>query len=72
MDADGNGEWVVTIRCGVIKQNSIRLYAGAGIVQGSDPEAEFNETEAKLNTMLSALGLNTANDTAQATQAKAL
>lgn len=72
MDADGNGEWVVTIRCGVIKQNSIRLYAGAGIVQGSDPEAEFNETEAKLHTMLSALGLNTANDTAQTIQAKAL
>jgi len=57
MDADGNGEWVVTIRCGVIKQNSIRLYAGAGIVNGSMPTAEFDETEAKLNTMLKALGL---------------
>jgi len=57
MDAEGNGEWVVTIRCGVIKQNSIRLYAGAGIVSGSDPLAEFAETEAKLNTMLKALGL---------------
>ena len=57
MDAEGNGEWVVTIRCGVIKQNSIRLYAGAGIVHGSDPIAEFDETEAKLNTMLKALGL---------------
>ncbi|WP_299002032.1 isochorismate synthase MenF [uncultured Shewanella sp.] len=57
MDAEGNGEWVVTIRCGIIKQKSIRLYAGAGIVKGSDPIAEFNETEAKLNTMLTALGL---------------
>ncbi|XPF93343.1 isochorismate synthase [Colwellia sp. RE-S-Sl-9] len=57
MDSEGNGEWVVTIRCGVIKQNKIRLYAGAGIVDGSDPLAEFNETEAKLNTMLKALGL---------------
>lgn len=58
MDSEGNGEWVVTIRCGVIKQNSIRLYAGAGIVHGSDPLAEFDETEAKLNTMLRALGLS--------------
>ena len=57
MDAEGNGEWVVTIRCGVIKQNNIRLYAGAGIVSGSDPIAEFAETEAKFNTMLKALGL---------------
>ncbi|MDN2662328.1 isochorismate synthase MenF [Psychromonas sp. 14N.309.X.WAT.B.A12] len=72
MDADGNGEWVVTIRCGVIQQNSIRLYAGAGIVQGSDPAAEFNETEAKLNTMLTALGFNAANEPQQSTQAMAL
>lgn len=68
MDAQGNGEWVVTIRCGVIKQNSIRLYAGAGIVKGSDPSAEFNETEAKLNTMLTALGLNLADAILQTTQ----
>ncbi len=72
MDADGNGEWVVTIRCGLIQQNSIRLYAGAGIVQGSDPAAEFNETEAKLNTMLTALGFNAASEAAQPEKAMAL
>lgn len=57
MDAKGNGEWVVTIRCGVLSQNSIRLYAGAGVVTGSDPQFEYLETEAKLNTMLNAFGL---------------
>lgn len=58
MDSEGNGEWVVTIRCGVMSNKSIRLYAGAGVVAGSDPESEFQETEAKLNTMLNAFGLN--------------
>ncbi|RBW41716.1 isochorismate synthase [Psychromonas sp. B3M02] len=72
MDSQGNGEWVVTIRCGVIQQNAIRLYAGAGIVEGSDPAAEFNETEAKLNTMLSALGFNAANETQQSAQTMVL
>lgn len=52
MDAQGNGEWVVTIRCGLLERNSIRLYAGAGIVSGSDPEAEWLETQAKMKTML--------------------
>ncbi|PJG57576.1 isochorismate synthase, partial [Aeromonas cavernicola] len=48
MDADGNGEWVVTIRCGLLTDTQLRLYAGAGIVQGSSPEAEWQETAAKL------------------------
>ena len=56
MDSHGNGEWVVTIRCGQIKDNVIRLYAGAGIVPGSVPEDEYRETENKLNTMLNAFG----------------
>ncbi|WP_047437709.1 isochorismate synthase, partial [Aeromonas sp. ZOR0001] len=44
MDADGNGEWVVTIRCGVLAGRQLRLYAGAGVVVGSSPEAEWQET----------------------------
>lgn len=55
MDAHGNGEWVVTIRCGLLSGQSIRLYAGAGIVMGSDAEMEWNETEAKMQTMLKTL-----------------
>ncbi len=48
-------EWVVTIRCGLLSENKMRLYAGAGIVEGSDAEAEWLETEAKMQTMLNIL-----------------
>lgn len=57
-DAQGNGEWVVTIRCGKVKNNRIQLFAGAGIVEDSCPSAEWHETQAKLQTMLNALGVN--------------
>jgi isochorismate synthase len=59
-DAQGNGEWAVTIRCGLVRENSIRLFAGAGIVAESQPESEWLETQAKLQTMLNALGLDLA------------
>jgi isochorismate synthase len=57
-DAAGDGEWVVTIRCAEIKDRDVRLYAGAGIVAGSDPQKELAETGAKFNTMLTALGIS--------------
>ncbi|WP_052469125.1 isochorismate synthase [Pseudomonas massiliensis] len=56
-DAAGNGEWVVTIRCGTVVGDRLRLFAGAGIVEASDPAAEWAETQAKLGTMLAACGL---------------
>jgi isochorismate synthase len=56
-DSEGNGEWAVTIRCGTVQERTIRLFAGAGIVEASDPEAEWAETEAKLGTMLRAFGI---------------
>ena len=55
-DAAGNGEWAVTIRCAEAGPTDVRLFAGAGIVAGSVPEHELAETEAKLQTMLTALG----------------
>lgn len=55
MDAEGNGEWAVTIRCGLLKEKKIRLYAGAGVVMGSEAELEWNETEAKMQTLLKTL-----------------
>ncbi|BCL29724.1 isochorismate synthase [Streptomyces aurantiacus] len=55
-DADGDGEWVVTIRCAEAEGRSLRLFAGAGIVAGSSPEAETAETGAKFRTFLSAVG----------------
>lgn len=56
----GDGEWVVTIRCAEVGERFLRLYAGAGIVAGSKPEAELAETSAKFRTMLQALGLHEA------------
>lgn len=57
-DAKGNGAWAVNVRCGRIFENSARLYAGAGIVEASQPTSELNETIAKFKTMLNALGLD--------------
>ncbi|KAA9001421.1 isochorismate synthase [Affinibrenneria salicis] len=56
-DANGNGEWVVTIRCGEVCASRVRLFAGAGIVADSQPDAEWNETDVKFSTMLRAFGL---------------
>jgi len=57
-DAEGNGEWVVTIRCAKVRANHIRLFAGAGIVPASSPLGEWRETGVKLTTMLNVFGLN--------------
>jgi len=57
-DAQGNGEWVVTIRCGTVRDNRVRLFAGAGIVDSSQPDSEWAEVQAKLGTMLRACGLS--------------
>jgi len=56
-DLDGNGELAVAIRSGVLAGNRAHLWAGAGIVAGSDPERELAETELKLRAMLGALGV---------------
>jgi isochorismate synthase len=57
-DANGDGEWAVTIRCAEVEAHSLRLFAGAGVVAGSKPEDELAETAAKFGTMLIAMGLN--------------
>lgn len=57
-DIDGDGEWIVTIRCAEVEEQNLRLFAGAGIVEGSVPEEELSETSAKLCTMMRALGLD--------------
>ncbi|MGW6913805.1 isochorismate synthase DhbC [Kitasatospora sp. NPDC054939] len=56
-DARGDGEWVVTIRCAEADGRTLRVYAGAGIVEGSDPDAELAETAAKFRTFLDAAGV---------------
>ncbi|KJS60526.1 isochorismate synthase [Streptomyces rubellomurinus] len=56
-DAAGDGEWVVTIRCAEAEQRTLRVYAGAGVVDRSRPEAELAETSAKFRTFLDAAGV---------------
>lgn len=53
----GDGAWFVSIRCADICGPHARLYAGAGIVPGSDPLSEAAETGAKFGAMLRILGL---------------
>lgn len=56
-DGHGDGEFAVAIRSGLLAGTRAYLYAGAGIVRDSDPEAEFEETRLKLRTVLDALGV---------------
>ena len=55
IDAAGNGEWAVGIRSAEISGTTARLFSGVGVVTESDPKAEFEETQVKLQAMLSAL-----------------
>jgi menaquinone-specific isochorismate synthase len=54
VDARGDGEWGIALRCADIEGARARLFAGAGIVEGSLPEAELEETRLKLGAMQSA------------------
>lgn len=56
-DAQGHGEWVITLRCASVQGAHVRLFAGAGVVAESRPDGELAETGAKFRTMLNALGL---------------
>jgi len=55
VDAQGNGEWVIALRCAEMDGPRARLFAGCGIVAGSDPRAELAETHTKLRAMRGAL-----------------
>lgn len=57
VNAQGDGEWAVTIRCAEVADQHATVYAGAGIVQGSDPALELAETEAKMQTVLGAMNV---------------
>lgn len=57
VDARGDGEWAIALRCAELEGTRARLYAGAGIVEESEPAAELEEARLKLRPTLSALGL---------------
>jgi len=54
IDLEGNGEFSVAIRSGVFTEDHGYVYAGCGIVEGSDPASEYDEIAVKLKTILSA------------------
>jgi menaquinone-specific isochorismate synthase len=59
MDARGDGEWGIALRCARLDPadpHRLRLFAGCGIVGGSDPDAELAESAAKLVPVRDALG----------------
>ncbi len=51
LSSDGSGELAIALRGGVIEQNQIRAFAGCGIVEESDPQAELDETELKFRAV---------------------
>jgi menaquinone-specific isochorismate synthase len=55
VDADGNGEWGIALRCAQLSGRAARLFAGCGIVAGSDPAAELAEAQVKFRPMRGAL-----------------
>jgi isochorismate synthase len=58
MDIRGEGEFTVAIRSALLHGSAASLFAGCGIVAGSDPEREYAESCLKLRPMLSVLGGN--------------
>lgn len=50
---NNQAEFCVSIRSALLKKNKLYLFAGCGIVEGSEPEAEYEETKLKLKPILS-------------------
>ena len=55
VDHHGDGDWAIALRCAELSGARARLFAGAGIVAGSLPENELEETRLKLQAMIDVL-----------------
>jgi len=55
MNTRGEGDFAVAVRSALVRGKAVTLYAGAGIVEGSDPDAELAEVRLKMQPLLSAL-----------------
>jgi isochorismate synthase len=55
VDASGDGEWAIALRCAELRDEHATLSAGAGIVADSDPAGEIDETDRKFRAFLDAL-----------------
>jgi menaquinone-specific isochorismate synthase len=62
IDADGDAEITVALRSGVVRGANAWLWAGGGIVEGSDPDAEWSESALKLRALASAIGASTGSE----------
>jgi menaquinone-specific isochorismate synthase len=58
LDANGDGEFAIALRCGVVTGREVLLFTGVGLVPGSDSTVEYEETRIKLRPMLRALGVS--------------
>ena len=54
--ADGDGEFVVALRCALVSGRTAALFAGCGIVADSEPAREWEESKNKMQVVASALG----------------
>jgi len=55
VDSRGDGDWAIALRCAALDGEQATLHAGAGIVAGSDPEKELEETDRKFRAFLDSL-----------------
>ena len=55
VDGTGDGEFAIGLRCGLLEGANAHVFAGAGIVAESDPDAELLETRLKFRPMLELL-----------------
>ena len=55
VDAEGDGEWAIALRCAELDGTRARLFAGAGMVAGSEPALELDETARKFRAFLDSL-----------------
>lgn len=62
IDLAGDADFAVALRCGLIRGPNAWLYAGGGIVPGSDPDSEWDEAQLKLRPMLNAMKLRSSGD----------
>jgi isochorismate synthase len=56
LSADGDGELMVALRCGLVEDRRVTLYAGCGIVADSDPDREWEESSIKMRAVAAAVG----------------
>ena len=68
-DAAGDGDFYVSLRCADVAGASARIHAGGGIVAGSDPAGEMEETSAKFRAILDAFGIDEGGHARQETAA---